>query len=210
MRAVIPFAIVAWAGCCTTALSDPRGDVLSRLSHCNALVDSRAWLDCYYAAAQPQRAVLGLPPAPQAPAFESFFVRPIPSGPVEPAVAMAPSTATPPAGRNEDSGGLFSMFDSYKVPAEQFGLVNARPGAGPNVDRVVDRLSSYSFPGGLFTVTLANGQVWRQTAGPRPNWRGAPANYTVTITHGAMRTFNLRVQEGPNVDSTFYKVARIH
>jgi hypothetical protein len=104
------------------------------------------------------------------------------------------------------------MFDmgAGRVPAEQFGLINARPGPGPNVDRIVEKVSSYTFAGGRFTVTLANGQVWRQTGGPAAVWRSTPANYTATVTYGALRTFNLRVQNGPNADDTVYKVERIH
>jgi hypothetical protein len=89
-------------------------------------------------------------------------------------------------------------------------MVNARPGPGVNVDRIVEKLSSYAVKGGKFTVALANGQVWRQTGGPPVNWRSTPANYTVTVTYGALRTFNLRVQDGPNVDDTIYKVERVH
>jgi hypothetical protein len=41
-----------------------RDDVLYGASRCEAIADDRMWLDCYYGAAQPMRAHLGLPPAP--------------------------------------------------------------------------------------------------------------------------------------------------
>ena len=40
-----------------------RDDALSGAFRCAVIADSRAWLDCYYGAAQPQRAALGLSPA---------------------------------------------------------------------------------------------------------------------------------------------------
>jgi hypothetical protein len=48
------------------ALADPREDVVAGLTRCAALADDRQWLDCYYGAAQPMRAALGLAPALQA------------------------------------------------------------------------------------------------------------------------------------------------
>jgi hypothetical protein len=146
---------------------------------------------------------LGLAPAPQAPVFEQLFGRPALPG-------AAPTTASAPS--SDEGGGLLSVFNlnSQKVPPEQFGLTNARPGQGLNVDRIVEKVSSYSFAGGRFTVTLANGQVWRQTGGPAANWRSTPANYTATVTYGALHTFNLRVQDARFADDTLYKVERIH
>src|SRR3984957_13915808 len=41
----------------------PRDDALSGAFRCAVIADSRAWLDCYYGAAQPVRAALGLPAA---------------------------------------------------------------------------------------------------------------------------------------------------
>ena len=202
MRIGIPLCAIILSGLSSAAFADARDDVLARLAHCYAVQDSRAWLDCYYAAAQPQRSALGLQPAPQASTFESLFRGPAGPGPVVPAAPAPPAS--------NDDGGLFGMFGTYKVPPEQFGLTNARPGPGLNVDRIVDKLSSYAFVAGKFTVTLANGQVWRQTGGPSANWRSTPANYTATITRGALRTFNFRVQNGPNIDDTVYKVERIH
>src|SRR5580692_10028377 len=46
-------------------LADAREDVVSSMTRCAGLTDDRQWLDCYYGAAQPMRAWLGLPPAPQ-------------------------------------------------------------------------------------------------------------------------------------------------
>jgi hypothetical protein len=45
------------------AQARPRDDVLSGAFRCAVIADSRAWLDCYYGAAQPARAALRMPPA---------------------------------------------------------------------------------------------------------------------------------------------------
>lgn len=47
--------------------SQARDAVMIEAARCTILSDDRQWLDCYYAAAQPMRAQLGLLPAPQAP-----------------------------------------------------------------------------------------------------------------------------------------------
>ena len=65
MRSAGPLALLLL--CLTMpAVADPRTDVLSTAARCNAIADYRVWLDCYYGAAQPMRALLGLAPAPAA------------------------------------------------------------------------------------------------------------------------------------------------
>jgi len=48
------------------AMARPRDEVMINLYRCAAQASTRVWLDCYYGAAQPQRAALGLTPAPPA------------------------------------------------------------------------------------------------------------------------------------------------
>ena len=45
------------------AQARPRDEALSGAFRCAVIADSGQWLDCYYGAAQPVRAALGLPPA---------------------------------------------------------------------------------------------------------------------------------------------------
>lgn len=40
----------------------PRDEVIAGMFRCAAVGDTRIWLDCFYGAAQPVRAALGLPP----------------------------------------------------------------------------------------------------------------------------------------------------
>src|ERR1700759_2820858 len=51
---------------CGQAMARPRDDVMAGAYRCAAQTATRAWLDCYYGAAHPQRAALGLSPAPAA------------------------------------------------------------------------------------------------------------------------------------------------
>ena len=78
MRIAIPIAvIIGGAFFCAPALAaDTRSEVLERASHCNVLPEGRAWLDCYYGAAQPTRQVLGLTPAPQATQYQQVYTQP--------------------------------------------------------------------------------------------------------------------------------------
>ena len=45
------------------AQARPRDEALSGAFRCAVIADSHAWLDCYYGAAQPVRAALGMAPA---------------------------------------------------------------------------------------------------------------------------------------------------
>jgi hypothetical protein len=134
-----------------------RDDVMSAATRCAGITDDRSWLDCYYGAAQPMRAQLGLPPAP---ASQTAKVPP----PRAASAAPAPrSQAAPPANR-----GFF---------AELFG-----PSPG-----VVTTMSSYSFDSrGLFTVTLSNGETWQQLSSDAnvAHWREAASKYRVSVSEG--------------------------
>ena len=67
-------------------------------------------------------------------------------------------------------------------------------------------LSSYRFDTqGLFIVTLANGQVWEQRDGPLVHWQRPASQYVVTISKGAVGSFNLTIAH----ESVQYKVRRV-
>src|SRR5207253_6605788 len=58
--------VPAVLGVAASAEARPRDDALSGAIRCGVIVDSRQWLNCFYGAAQPVRAGLGLVPAPAA------------------------------------------------------------------------------------------------------------------------------------------------
>ena len=165
-----------------------RDDVMAGAAGCNRVAGDRPWLDCYYAAAAPMRAVLGLSAGKQAaprPAPPLDYVPP-----PRAMVASAPS-GPPPMPRRKD-GMLDGMFANIKpivrrVPMESFTL---------------DR-------NGAFTVTLADGQVWKQNeedeAHHPAHWGEAGSGTLVSISPDAMKTYSMTV-EG---QQRLYKVHRI-
>jgi hypothetical protein len=148
-----------------------RDAVLSGALRCYAVADERQWLDCYYGAAQPMRARLGLSAAPQ--------------------------KAAPPA-----------MASAALAPAAPLDRFPQGPAIPRGSSQVVSAMTAYSFSMvHNFTVTLANGQIWRQLSGDTDyaHWKNPAGTYVATINHGAFGSFNLQVKGLPGV----YKVARI-
>ena len=141
-----------------------RSQVLSIAYHCDGQAGDRQWLNCYYAAAQPMRAVLGLPPAPQ---------------------------------------------PGIKFSGDEFGLAaRHKPDIARRVDHIESRMTSYTFDKfGIFTVALANGQVWRQVPGDTSYayWKKPAASYTAHISHGFLGSYNLEVPNNPGM----FKVRRV-
>jgi hypothetical protein len=161
--------------------SQLRDDVMSTVLRCYAVPEDRQWLDCFYGAAQPVRTHLGLSPGPQAPAMSV-------SAPADPRMVQ------------------HQMPDA--MAKDQFGLaVIPRPMAR-NVDHITAHMTAYDFSRfKIFTVSLSNGQVWRQLSGDitYAHWDKPPASYMVTISRGAFGSFNLQVKDLPSV----FKVARL-
>ena len=160
------------------AQADTRSDVLSGIARCSAIADDHAWLNCLYGAAQPMRSQLGLPPAPAAQ-----------TALVPPASPAAPGfSAAPPPGRPKESPGFFARII----------------GGEPVITAI--KLSDYYFNSqGFFVVTLANGQIWEQQDGPQAHLRGAASRYVVSISKGAVGSFNLNIGD----ENVVYKVRRI-
>ena len=209
----------------------PRDEVIAGMFRCAAVGDTRIWLDCFYGAAQPVRAALGLPPV--LPAQARLAQNPpagAPSG--DPAARyQTTSEALRCNGYAQDRQWLDCYYAAAQSVRAQLGLSPAPqsrpswPGEGGPSKSVVSqgappqqvpasipvssRMASYSFSRyGLFTVVLANGQTWRQLSGDTSaaHWTKPAPNYTVQITRGALRSFNLRVKGISNE----YKVERIN
>src|SRR3954470_11862190 len=64
-KAILAIAMMGGALAPGMAWADAREDVVGGIARCAHLTDDHQWLDCYYGAAQPMRAWLGLSPAPQ-------------------------------------------------------------------------------------------------------------------------------------------------
>jgi hypothetical protein len=153
----------------------PREDVMQGSVRCAGIADDRAWLDCYYGAAQPMRAKLGLSPAPGA---QQNLVPP-----PKPGVYEAPVTPAKP--------GFFGrMIDKVSTPHEQ----KPEPST---------RMTSYRFnSAGYFTVTLANGETWRQSGSEAvlASWHGKPESYIVTVQPTQLGRATMKVGDRETYD----------
>jgi hypothetical protein len=130
-------------GLAVPAVAGPRDDVLYGISRCGGIAEDRTWLDCVYGAAQPMRAQLGLPPAPAA---QQKLVPPAMPGMATPSFGGGAAVAAEPAYRP-------NFFERLMTPKDY-------------KDETPTTLKSYKFDGaGFFTVTLANGETWRQDGG---------------------------------------------
>jgi hypothetical protein len=173
------------------ALADAREDVVNGMTRCAAIPDDRQWLDCYYGAAQPMRAWLGLTPAPQSQLrLLQQTSQPMPgAGPALPATVSRAAVRTGPPPKPRSSG-LFDVFGGDAV-------VQNAP------------IQSYDIKNGRFTVTLPDGQVWRQTeadAAKSPvHWDRPASSMRVSINQGAMHSFNLVLGD----ENEHYKVTRV-
>jgi hypothetical protein len=63
MRRWLWLLVPVCVGVSVSAQARPRDEALSGAFRCAVIADSHQWLDCYYGAAQPVRAALGMPPA---------------------------------------------------------------------------------------------------------------------------------------------------
>jgi hypothetical protein len=156
-----------------------RDEMLSGISRCAGIADNRTFLDCVYGAAQPMRAELGLPPA-----------SPAQIGLVPPKAGAATAMAQPAS------------------PRPSRGFVDKMLGSGVVKTPATAMASYFMDRAGLFTVTLKNGEVWRQNDddGQLAHWRKPAANYIVTVVSGALGSSNLEVAG----ETISYKVTRLH
>lgn len=209
--------------------ADARDQVISNATRCAVIGDDRQWLDCYYGAAQPARAELGLRPVTDAQV--KLFTNPPIGNPVA-GMQIVRSGVLRSAfgcGPDQDEKSWLNCFYAAAEPMRaRLGLasaVQALPPPAPRapapndyglppkpvpgeVTHVKARIASYSFDARhLFTVTLENGQVWRQVDGDTSyaHWGAAPSRYTVTISNGVFGSHNLTVTG----ESGLFKVRRI-
>lgn len=163
-------------------MAGPREDVYAASQRCAAVTDDRGWLECYYGAAQPMRGQLQLPPAPVS---QTSLVPPPIAG------AAARQQASRPVPQSEGPVGR---------------TIDFLAGGGAVVSNAPIKSYEAGRQGG-FTVTLANGQVWKQSDDQKRvvRWRNAPEAHRVTIWKGAMNSFNLGFDE----ESDRYKVRRV-
>jgi hypothetical protein len=177
-RSLIALAILT-VSVTSPAPADPRDETLAGISRCAGISDDRTFLDCIYGAAQPMRARLGLPPAPPS---QTALVPPSPGRPGSSQGIVSSRTNIPPANHPQPGDrGLFSQIFGGSAPALH--------------------MASYTFDShGMFTVTLSDGEVWKQVASDTnyANWRGPAADYIVALvaTSGGTK-MDVKGEPGP-------------
>jgi len=180
---------------CAMAEARPRDDAMMRAYRCNAQPATRVWLDCFYGAAQPVRASLGMSPAPAA---QTQLSEASPSTGQPADVAQRNEVMVEAArcgGVAEDRSWLDCFYAASNPVRSALGLAPlagglpamARTAAaapppaplpqrtsggilssvfGATVIQAHGRMANYSFDGNnKFVVTLDNGQVWSQLPG---------------------------------------------
>jgi hypothetical protein len=214
------------------AAARPQDEVLSGAFKCAAIADLRTWLDCYYGAAQPQRAALGMAPVPAA---QARLVASPPSGtPSAQDVELRDDILKSALECNRTAQGRawLNCFYAASEPARvRLGLASPMPaspaktaasspaiippsdfGLTPKPAKtsksISARMAAYEFDREhLFTATLDNGEVWQQIKGDDQiaDWNKPASVYAVVISRGAFGSYNFRVLKSGGL----YKVRRV-
>jgi hypothetical protein len=225
------FCVALLLAAASAAQARPRDEVMSGAFRCAPLESSRQWLDCYYGAAQPARAALGLAPAPAAQVQLSRVTAgsqgPVQDGAIRDQVmsgAFACSRAAderawldcyygaaqPMRGRL----GLAPAPQATNLPQANNQRAKAAPLSRPamvapagllNEDVTRIRMASYTFDkNSMFTVTLANGQSWKQRADDTAyaHWKGPASSHVVSVSGGTLGHWRLEDER----DHTVYSV----
>jgi hypothetical protein len=228
--------LIGASGFAPSAEARPRDEVMSNAFRCAPISDSRKWLDCYYGAAQPARAALGMQPAPDAQV--QLVSSPVSDG-TEPRNIAVRDQVLSGAFRCNTASRDRQWLDCYYAAAQPMraavglpplpqagstdlpaqastpAIQSASPPFGfpvppkfGDVDHLVSSMAAYKFDShGIFTVTLANGQIWQQVAGDTTvaHWKGAPKKYVVQISRGFLGSYNFQVKNQPGL----FKVLRL-
>jgi hypothetical protein len=217
------------------ASARPRDDAMAGAYRCAGIASARVWLDCYYGAAQPVRAALGLAPAPAGQvglglsppaggerqnqsirdevmasagrcgsvADEHLWLNCYYAAAVPARVSLGLSV--PPAAPQAAAQTAAKPLSPSSPPQRQGVIAEL---LGMSGSSMVSRMEAYSFDHyGKFTVTLANGQVWRQLEGDASmaHWHKPASSYGVRITGGAFGSYNFTVKGSPGK----FKVRRV-
>jgi len=173
-------------------------DIPTAVVRCAAIKDESARLACYDGiAAGLKQAAVTQTVAPPTVAAPAAAVPPPPVVAASPSVVSAPPAAPPPpvAAKVAEFG------------AEAMRKPEPDSAAPQDVDEIKAKVTEVVFsPHDRFTVTLDNGQVWRQIDADAVKARFHKAGDAVTIARGAIGSYNLTVD---GHDFVIYKVHRM-
>lgn len=156
MRKVVFAGLFTLLATVTAAQADLRDDALAAVQRCSGVSDKAQRLACFDSAAVQVPGALNAPvtasagPArPQPRQRGNFFTRMLGLENQRP-----PQTTVAQFGSESIANGGASAFPT-KI-------------SGDTVNQIHARLTAYQFTGGYVTVTLDNGQVWRQSPSDSP------------------------------------------
>jgi hypothetical protein len=192
------------------ALADEREAAANAMLNCGAIATDAERLACYDAAAGRLKAAMAPPsrekliadfgaPANQQraqPEAQPQAQTSTPT-PTQPQTAPSQSTQTAAVAQEEDDEvSLFGMtlFGSAKTE-EEFGEEQVKKPVGEEgLDSITAMVSDHGFtPTGDAIVFLENGQVWRQTDGPKVRFPNNPQDRRVTISKAMMGSYTMVV-----------------
>ena len=180
--------------------ADQRDDALSAMLRCSGVTNKAQRLSCYDSAVVHAPGALNSTPAS------------MPAAPPPPLVAT--SAVPPPAPavvprKKRSNGFMDRLFGAAPKRAPQTtvaqfcsesianGGQRAAPYAidGDTIDQISARLVAYEFNGGYVTVTLDNGQTWRQTAGGEAlqSLSRPPLSYSAVISRGGGGSYDMKL-----------------
>ena len=172
------------------AQAGPKDDVVDVLAKCTDVTDREARIECYDRAAPQLRAAAGL-----APAAVANTAPPVPVAALPPQSALQ-SAPPPPEAPPPQSPSLLSSLDPFgdtTAPPPPLAAQMAYQPMGLEILPITIAVTDYDVPmGGQFTVTLANGQVWRERSGHTevPPFKAGATNL-VRIEHGLIGGYDL-------------------
>jgi len=170
------------------ASAGPRDDVIGTLVKCADITDKAARLDCYDQAAPQLRAAAQAPTAP-------------------PPTVAAQAAEPPPAPVSQQGGSFLSSLDPFgDTPQGPSAQQMAFQPIGAEILPVTIGVADYAIaPNGSFSVTLDNGQIWRERNEhyEHPAFRSDAKN-VVVIERGMIGGYNLYLKG----DGKPYKVLR--
>jgi hypothetical protein len=179
--------LAAMLAMATPVRADPRGDVVDMLVKCADITDKAARLDCYDSAAPQLRAAAQQPVAPVA-------APPMTAQAGEPAPLPAQAPPPPPAPVSQQDGSFLSSLNPFSDGTEGPSAQQmAYQPIGGEILPVTIGVAEYAVaPNGSFSVTLDNGQVWRERNEhyDHPSFRSDAKN-VVVIERGMIGGYNL-------------------
>jgi hypothetical protein len=177
------------------AQADPRDDTLSAMLRCSGISDKTQRLACYDGAVGHASAALTTAP----PAVVASAVPP-------------PAPPIPPHRHRDFMDRLLGSSGPDRAPqttVAEFGsesIANGGTRAFPaamdsdTIDQISARLVSYEIHDNYITVSLDNGQTWRQVSGdPTPPLARPALSYVVTVARGKAGAYRMKLGHFPPI-----------